>query len=111
MIVAFPSEPFELICDAVGKHAPPFAQSEFRIRVDIKRGIYEFSHFGGERTILKITSDRLILRDEWIAKGRDNSGESWHLSYDLSSGQLDYREIWKGRMGTSHQFTTKCRIG
>ncbi len=110
MVLLLPSEPFELVCEAAGPYAPPFARSQFRIRVDPKNGTYAFDHWENDSPIQRIDRNQLVFRDETIAKGADNNPEFWHISYDLPSGMLTYQASWSGRIPINYKFQTQCRI-
>lgn len=109
--IPLPSEAFELVCQPGKGQVPTFAAQEFRIRVDPKRGIYQFSHWaGGIMPIKAMEPVKIVFRDEVIEKGRDYNPETWRITYDTRSRKLVYRESFSGIVPTNYVFSSECQI-
>ena len=108
--IPLPSEAFELVCQPAKGQIHTFAAQEFRIRVDPKSGIYQFSHWSGEMPMKTMEPATIVFIDEVIEKGRDNNPEIWRIMYDTRSRKLDYRESYSGFVHTDYVFTSECQI-
>jgi hypothetical protein len=109
-VAVLPANSFELNCRAAKGQVPGFAKRDFRILVNPSAKTYAFSRWSSVLPIKSIDGGRITFRDEVIERGRDNGPEKWHISYDLGSKALDYRESFNGFVPENYVFTTHCEI-